>query len=81
MIKSIEIPNFSFINKENFSSWKRIKRFAAIIIKFVEWIRVRKDKRKFDAFISVYDLQKAENLLLRKAQWSEFSNDMKALII
>lgn len=81
MIKTIEIPNLSFINEENFSSWKRLKRSTAILIKFVEWIRVRKDQNEFNAIISVHDLQRAENLLIRKAQWNEFTNELKSLSV
>ncbi|CAI6371089.1 unnamed protein product [Macrosiphum euphorbiae] len=63
------------------SEWEKLTRATAWILKFIEFLRLKKCMIKSLKYLTASDLKKAERWLIRCAQKDEFEAEFKALSI
>lgn len=70
----------SAMNAENFSSWKRLLRVTAYVLRFPSNVRRHMEgKQQCDGPLSSEELQQAEEYLLKQAQRDVYSSDIAVL--
>ena len=69
--------DFKFIQLEDRSSWWRLVKDLTWVLKFIQWI---KDKKNFNKRFEIEDVERVENLLYRKVQWELYPNEMHDLV-
>nr|XP_049461184.1 uncharacterized protein LOC125906437 isoform X2 [Anopheles coluzzii] len=79
MIKTIEKRTFNFIKTEWCSNWLRLKRSLAINLKYIEFLKSKVKRLAFSPIVEKENLDKAEKLLLQKAQWEIYEDDLVQL--
>jgi len=62
-----------------YSTWNRLLRAVAWILRFVKYIVSKRQMEKTN-YLSVQDLADSENVLIRRAQEEEFGEEIKALV-
>jgi hypothetical protein len=73
-----EIPmSFSAINPERFSNWRRLVRAVCYVHRFID-TQIKKSQT-FPQYLTVSELKRAENLLVRKAQHESFQEECQML--
>lgn len=75
-IAAIDKPNFDWLNIEWCSDWTRLKRSVCIVMKYIEWLKHKSKQTTFDKNITAFDMEKAEIILIKKAQWESFSDEV-----
>lgn len=72
--------DWNVISIEWCSDWIRLRRAAAICLKYIDWLKSKIKKTSFSRKISKNDLDRAERLLTRKAQWEAYEEDINRMI-
>lgn len=75
-IAAVDKPNFDWLNIEWCSDWNRLKRSVCVILKYANWLKCKVTNTKFDKIITATDMEKAENILIQKAQWEAFPDEL-----
>ena len=76
MFHTSDEADLDFIEEIRYSRWVKLLNRMCVIKKFVDWV---KDKKNFQKHISDDDREVAEQILIRKAQWDVFTEEMKDL--
>ena len=62
------------------SNWKTLKRSVAIILKYIDYLKMKTGNNKsFDKYIDQDDLEYAETILIQKSQWESYPKEMDTL--
>lgn len=81
---SVEDRGFSIIDQSRFSSWKKILRTTARVLKTQELgeerpLTIPKFLKKVTENLTVDDMEQAKEFLIKKAQWEVFAKEIESL--
>ncbi|XP_050064280.1 uncharacterized protein LOC126553152 [Aphis gossypii] len=76
---SLTIVKFKNGLLDRYSKWERLVRATAWILKFIQFLRLKRCKQGFVKYLTVSDFSNAESWLIRCAQKDEFAIENKAL--
>ena len=80
VITSVVVPETSVLNVENYSSYTKLKRITAWIMRFAYNCRaLKRNLNRKSSSLQVEELMSAERYLLLIAQQNHFSKEIKAL--
>ena len=77
MILRKPVTSFSAIDDGHFSSYRRLVRTTAFVIRFIT--RNYDPYIKFPVYLTVHELKKAESVIIKKAQFESFPAEFTAL--
>ena len=63
----------------HYSSWYRLKRAIAWLLKFQELLKNKDDYNRDKANISIQDIKKAEKIVIKHAQEKHYGKELKKL--
>lgn len=78
-MKHVDRPKLDMINVEWCSDWTRLKRAVCIAMKYTDWLKSKAFNSNFSKEITATDMENAETILITKAQWETFPDEMTEL--
>ncbi|XP_025201851.1 uncharacterized protein LOC112599258 [Melanaphis sacchari] len=76
---SLTIVKFKNGLLDRYSKWEKLVRATAWVLKFIQFLRLKRYKQGFVKYLTVSDFSNAECWLIRCAQKDEFAIEYKAL--